>query len=237
MSQKTIAIGLSLLLLLSGVSAFAGPKIQLSEQTFDFGYVPQLSRISHVFMVNSVGNDTLKILKVIPGCGCTKAPIAKNDLAVGESTELEIIFDTKQYTKQIVKAPRIMTNESPDPTQLTFNAYVVTSFDSLYPLTISPSRIVPDSPSDNRTSFDFVIQNVSDQPLTIKMIDAPKEFFSIELPSTIAANSSVKGNLTFKHEAAIDKQLEKSFTIEVNDEKHSRFTVPVILPVKMLGSK
>ncbi|MBI5868704.1 MAG: hypothetical protein HZB43_10550 [candidate division Zixibacteria bacterium] len=42
-------------------------KIDVPQTTFNFGYVPQNSSISHVFWVKSVGEDTLRITDVRPG--------------------------------------------------------------------------------------------------------------------------------------------------------------------------
>jgi len=47
--------------------AMALPKMFLPEEDFDFGFVPQDSKVSHVFWIKSVGEDTLKILNVKPG--------------------------------------------------------------------------------------------------------------------------------------------------------------------------
>ena len=43
------------------------PILSIPDATFDFGYVPQHSRISHAFWLHSTGTDTLKIVKVHPG--------------------------------------------------------------------------------------------------------------------------------------------------------------------------
>ena len=48
-------------------SATAAPKLTIPETEFDFGYVPQNSKVSHVFWLYSTGEDTLKVLKVTPG--------------------------------------------------------------------------------------------------------------------------------------------------------------------------
>jgi hypothetical protein len=45
----------------------SAPRLILPESEFDFGYVPQNSKISHVFWLKSAGDDSLKILKVVPG--------------------------------------------------------------------------------------------------------------------------------------------------------------------------
>ena len=58
-----LVAGLSVLAL----SVSAAPQMSLREDSFDFGYVPQNSKISHIFWLKSVGTDSLKILKVVPG--------------------------------------------------------------------------------------------------------------------------------------------------------------------------
>lgn len=49
------------------LSVEAAPRLTMDNSTFDFGYVPQNSAISHDFWLKSAGTDTLKILKVVPG--------------------------------------------------------------------------------------------------------------------------------------------------------------------------
>ncbi len=51
---------------LFGVAA-ADPAMTIPESVFDFGYVPQHSKISHIFWLHSTGTDSLKILSVKPG--------------------------------------------------------------------------------------------------------------------------------------------------------------------------
>lgn len=47
--------------------AFADPKLSIPESEFDFGFVPQHSKISHIFWLHSIGTDSLKIISVRPG--------------------------------------------------------------------------------------------------------------------------------------------------------------------------
>lgn len=47
--------------------AHAAPRLTFNETSFDFGYMPQNSKVSHVFWLYSTGDDTLKIIKVSPG--------------------------------------------------------------------------------------------------------------------------------------------------------------------------
>ncbi len=45
----------------------AAPRLVMPETTFNFGYVPQNAKISHEFWLYSKGEDSLHILKVVPG--------------------------------------------------------------------------------------------------------------------------------------------------------------------------
>lgn len=62
---------LTILVILFGLflfgSVFAAPVMEMSETEFDFGFTPQNSKIAHDFWIHSVGDDSLKILKVVPG--------------------------------------------------------------------------------------------------------------------------------------------------------------------------
>ena len=59
--------------LVAGTAAFLAPTLtgapllQIPEKEFDFGYVPQNSKVTHVFWLYNKGDDTLKIEKVVPG--------------------------------------------------------------------------------------------------------------------------------------------------------------------------
>jgi hypothetical protein len=43
------------------------PKLLIPETSFDYGYVPTRSVLSHYYLVKNVGTDSLKIKDVKPG--------------------------------------------------------------------------------------------------------------------------------------------------------------------------
>lgn len=68
--MKVLKITTALLLLVVLIAAsavMAAPRLVLPETTFNFGYVPQNAKISHDFWLYSKGEDSLHILKVVPG--------------------------------------------------------------------------------------------------------------------------------------------------------------------------
>ncbi len=66
MKKITLLLG-ACILLFATAQVSAAPRLTIPESVFNFGYVPQNSKISHDFWLFSTGDDSLKILKVIPG--------------------------------------------------------------------------------------------------------------------------------------------------------------------------
>ena len=56
-----------IVVLIMSSSLLAQPRLTIKNNSFDFGFVPQNSKISHNFWLYSTGEDTLRILRVKPG--------------------------------------------------------------------------------------------------------------------------------------------------------------------------
>lgn len=225
----------SLLALTLPALAQAGPQLTLDETEFDFGFVPQNSNITHVFKLKSTGDDLLKILKVVTGCGCTKAPLAKNEIAPGEETELEIIFSTRRYRNTVHKSPRIETNAGMPHKTVYIEANVVDKPDSTYPIVIKPYKLdISQFGEKVRDEMTFTIQNRSENDLSIRFVDVPIGMFEIDIPAEVGAGQSVECKLRLK-DNTITTSFEKSFTIQLDDPEKTRFTIPVKRQVRVPG--
>lgn len=227
-STRLFAAALGWVLFL-GCSLLAAPKLVIDNPEFDFGYAPQKAKISHTFWLKAAGDDSLKIIKVKPGCGCTKAPLDSKLLAVGDSTRLEIIFSTRTYLNKITKKPSIQTNEGPPDKRVSFSANVVAQPDSTYPVVISPFKLnLPPTGGKEPGKVTFEIWNVSDEILKVTLIDQPEGMFDINLPDRIKAGKTKKASLKLRE--GLNASFQKSITLEVrgeDDASITRFTIPV----------
>ncbi len=214
----------------------AQAKLTIPDSIYDFGYVPQNSEISHVFWLHSTGAEPLKIIGVKPGCGCTKAPLEKDLLPVGDSTRLEVIFSTRRYNGRQSKRPSITTNEGDLAKRVQFTANVVAIPDSTFPIRIKPYKFdvsqFGESKVDKR---DFVIENVSDSDYDINLVDMPEDMFDLKLPEHIKAGQSVKGSLKLK-DNCLDQEFDKSITIGLSDGANTHFTIPVKRSLRTPGA-
>jgi len=208
-------------------SAVAGPELRISEELFDFGYIPQNSKVSHVFWLHNTGDEELRIAKIIPGCGCTQAPLDKQVVAPGDSARLEIIFSSKLYFNRVAKKPAIELENIAQPRYVEIVSYVIPRPDSAYPLTLEPFKLdISQYGQAVRDRAKFTLTNVSEQELTITVVAPPDEFGTVTMPARIAPGATVEAELVLKPER-LGEEIERSFTFQVNDEHSTRYTIPV----------
>ncbi len=223
---KVILIGL-----LTSSLANAQARLEIDETTFNFGYIPQVCKVAHSYVMRASGTDSLKILNVKPGCGCTKAPIKKEVVAPGDSTAVELIFTSiESYRGVVQKTATVTCNDDARGTfSLRFKATINTHPDSAKPAQLTPWNI--DITSATRAKeFDVLVKNVSQEPLQLALVSYPFEFINVTLPSG-SINPGSTGTIKVKVAPGCkDNEFEKSFTFTTGTASDSpRYTVPVVL--------
>lgn len=215
------------ILLVATSSVFAQPKIQINETSFNFGKCPQHAEVSHTFWLKSVGTENLVITEVVPGCGCTKAPLKDSVLAPGDSTSLEIIFSTKSYRGFVAKKPYIVTNISEEKIYLRIDAELVPEPETIGPVSFEPYKVdVSQFTEAPRRKAKFHLVNKSGRDYDIKLLDVSSKPFEVKLPNKIKAGETVEGMLTV-NEDMVDSEFDSSITIEINDDFSSRISLPI----------
>ena len=135
----------NLLLIFFSLSSFTfgqlmGPKLVAQLDEYDFGDIKQGEKVSHIFVLTNSGGDLLTIKNVKASCGCTAALPEKNELAPGESTNLNVTFNS---TGRLGKQKKIIRIESNDPD----NPQVI--------VTIKGNVVLPDDESSNYPVLHF----------------------------------------------------------------------------------
>lgn len=152
----------------------------------------------------------------------------KKEIAVGDSTELEIIFLTGRRNGAQVKSPTIQTNEGPPQRRVTIKATVLQQPDSTYPITIKPYKLnVSKLDSFDIDDAVFTVTNVSDADLGVTVVSQPPGYFKIDIPGKIKAGEKAECLLTVNPEYLADA-FDKSITLELDDASKTRFTIPVV---------
>ena len=96
--------------------------IEFTETEFDFGTVMEGEKVTHVYKFKNTGEEPLIISNAKATCGCTVPEWPREPIAPGESSELKVVFDTKNKGKVggQVQSKRVTVTANTDPV----NSYV-----------------------------------------------------------------------------------------------------------------
>ena len=153
-------------------------------------------------------------------------------LAVGDSTEIEIIFSSgNRHGGKFSKSPRLYTSDpAVNETRLRLSGEIVEPGDSTVKqlLEVEPfglNALI----DDNQTEYKISLNNISDEELNVKLVSTHPYFFTVDVPDK-SIKPGKSRDVTVK---LIDPQqhgtagFEKSFTIELSDRMKTRYTIPV----------
>ena len=101
-----------------------GPKIKFDHVTYDFGNVYEGEKMSHVFTFTNTGKSPLLISSTSASCGCTSSSVSKAPIKPGESSSIEVFFDSKGKNGDVTNTVRVASNAYPSPAVLTIKAHV-----------------------------------------------------------------------------------------------------------------
>jgi len=91
------------------------PKIEVDEKIFDFGTRPSGNDIPHSFTFRNTGKSDLIIRKVHASCGCTATTPEKTTIKPGESSKIDINFNTAGRKGNQFKSITVITNDPNNP--------------------------------------------------------------------------------------------------------------------------
>lgn len=93
----------------------SGPMIHLSERMVELGDLPQHERREHAFRIENRGTAPLAITKIETTCSCTAAIASDSVLAPGETTDLNVTYNTKDKEGEETQIVVLYTNDPAEP--------------------------------------------------------------------------------------------------------------------------
>ena len=93
-----------------------GPRAHLpAGRVYDFGEIEEGESIKRVFPIENIGSDTLRILNVATGCGCTSANVNATEINPGENAEIEICYNGRRVRERESLVALVQTNDAENP--------------------------------------------------------------------------------------------------------------------------
>lgn len=106
--------------LIVAASACAAPELAVEHGTFNFGTIPQGKKVQHNFTIKNSGDGPLQIKQLTAACGCTAVKPSTTLILPGRSAEIQVIFDSANFSGKVVKSVTMTTNAAKTPSY-TFN--------------------------------------------------------------------------------------------------------------------
>jgi hypothetical protein len=205
-----------------------GPRLLVVQPTFDYGFVPDSSKVAHTYWLNNIGTDTLKVFNVKVTCGCTKVSVDKGVVAVNDSMPVEIVFDNLNRLKKQERSATILSNDpASSKYEVSFSCYTYIAGEATGPITITKNKRLRLTTLDQGKDIIVKIKNVSKESLRAKLVSYPPELVSVELPQeALAPGATADIHVRVKSEIANKNQL-KSFTFVMSDAARTRYTIPI----------
>lgn len=164
--------------------AFAQPKLEIvGGDSYDWGTVkPTQDPLNTKIKLKNVGNEVLKITEVKPGCGCTTAPLDKNELKPGEEATLDVSLRIAGYSGNVVKSIRISSNDPNNPTK-----YLYLKANIFHPISITPTSYFAfnEMTVGKEATAKVTIKNNTEKSITISDIEVVPDNLNVNLPKKL----------------------------------------------------
>ena len=101
------------------------PKIQMDEESFDFGEMQQGESVTHDFVLKNIGDANLIISTAKGSCGCTVPEWPKEPIEKAEEVIIKVTFNSAGKSGKQNKTVTLVTNAIPNTKVITINGNVI----------------------------------------------------------------------------------------------------------------
>jgi len=101
------------------------PKIEMLEDSFDFGQMQQGESVTHDFVLKNIGDANLIISTAKGSCGCTVPEWPKEPIEKGEEVIIKVTFNSAGKSGKQNKTITLVTNAMPNTKVITINGNVI----------------------------------------------------------------------------------------------------------------
>ena len=216
------------------------PKLVTQQTKYDFGDINQGEKVSHVFILYNNGGDLLVINDVKATCGCTAAIPEKNEIAPGESTNLNVTFNSAGRKGKQLKNIFVSSNDPETPeVVLTITANVI--FDETT-ISEAPTIYFPETEHnfgkvDEGKVVEYTFKFVNNGKATLKIKDIKT---SCGCTAALVSNELIEpgSDGTLKIELNTKNRngkMSRTITVNSNDPKEPKKVLTVYADVVKKG--
>ncbi|MEI6090784.1 MAG: DUF1573 domain-containing protein [bacterium] len=222
MNRISLVMLLALVFLTS--SCFSQPKLEIEGgDTYDWGKInPKGQPLTAQIKFFNRGTDTLKITEVKPGCGCTTAPLDKNNIEPGGFATLSVTLKVSS-DGPVSKSITIRSNDQAFPVK-----YLILKAEITSPIGLSVPYIAMTNMNLNQETISKItIKNNTAKIVKMdSVIIEPKGLLvNIKKGTKIPANSEISLEVKFTPKEA--KNMQGKISIYTNSAEQKKVDISV----------
>jgi hypothetical protein len=99
--------------------------ITFNEEKHDFGKITQGEKVSYSFVFKNTGGSDLVISSAQGSCGCTVPSYPHVPVKPGETSKIDVVFNSEGKSGLVQKTVTLVTNCNPSTKVLTISATVI----------------------------------------------------------------------------------------------------------------
>lgn len=228
----TIITSTALILFISAVCCTtigAQPHGAVTDSVWDYGYLPQKAEVSHVFYLYNIGDKSLNVEKIDPGCACTSVSEIDKPIKPGDSVAVEVTFKSGRYHGNVKKTTKVYTDDPVDPVKrLKLLAHVVKRKQDAGAISINPWEIVFDDA--DTLSSDLSLSNKENDTLVVSVAhNSAQVHFDIQPDARLLPGDELTIPMAIENRPDGSDDQALSITFDLIGEKTTRLTIPVKL--------
>jgi uncharacterized cupredoxin-like copper-binding protein len=230
-----------LLFIISTISVLPqmlGPKVGVQQLDHDFGNIKEGEVVTHTYVISNNGGDILKILDVRASCGCTAATPDKKELKPGESTNLDVSFNSKGRKGPQNKTVTVTTNDPEKSSiSLTFKCNIIVK--ETVKNNVGAVIFLPETqhdfgkvPEGKKVEYTFKFENKGTESLVIKDVKT-----SCGCTAAVVSSTTIKPGQVGSIKVDFDTKNRqgrnsKSITIVSNDTKEPNKVITIYADIQ-----
>ncbi|MBN2226637.1 MAG: DUF1573 domain-containing protein [candidate division Zixibacteria bacterium] len=228
---KTTMYCLAMLVLVA-TAAMADAKIEIDNDTVEFGLVPQRAHFVHVFKIRSIGDEPLIIHEVETFSDCLTVTVGKHTIPPGDSTFIHVVFDSQSFVGHRDRHPKLHTNAVNTgirTLRLHIKARVIDNIENLFPVYVTPYFLIASQYGDStQREFKVSIVNHWDNYIPLTLAQADTTYYHLEFPTYIEPNDTIPVKIIL-NDLGLKTSFENSITFwYINDkEEQQYYSIPV----------
>lgn len=103
----------------------SAPVITFNELTHDFGKITQGEKVSYSFMFKNTGGSDMVISSAQGSCGCTVPSYPRTAIKPGETSKIDVVFNSEGKSGLVQKTVTLVTNCNPSTKVIGIKATVI----------------------------------------------------------------------------------------------------------------